>query len=223
MKYDNSLWQFDLLLGAGSSNSSPLGGTVSPVSNGNASSDAANTRVPLNAAEIMAAATAAVSKQKQGNAALTGGKIRLNSSASNSSSSTSGSKSQASGANKASGVTSASSSKHTNGANNTHNSSGSSDNSNISSNGNGDNAKVNSKLNSKNGCGSGGSGSGNGGKDSDKHRGDKNRGGGASASSNKVQEPPLKKQKVRNYLITIYYMILYILNQLNMLSLDTAY
>ena len=155
----------------------------------------------------MAAATAAVSKQKQGNAALTGGKIRLNSSASNSSSSTSGSKSQASGANKASGVTSASSSKHTNGANNTHNSSGSSDNSNISSNGNGDNAKVNSKLNSKNGCGSGGSGSGNGGKDSDKHRGDKNRGGGASASSNKVQEPPLKKQKVRNYFFI--YMILY--------------
>ena len=191
------LKRFDIFIGGASSNPSPIGGTVSPVSNGN-SSDAANARVPLNAAEIMAAASAAVSKQKQGNSALTGGKIRLNSSTSNSSSSTIGSKSQASGGNKASGVTNTSSSKHTNGAN----SSGNSDNTNISNNGNGDNTKVNSKLNSKNGCGSGGSGSGNGGKDSDKHRGDKNRGGGASASTNKVQEPPLKKQKVR---ITIFH------------------
>ena len=188
-----------MFLGCGSSNPSPLGGTVSPVSNGNNGSDQTNTRIPLNAAEIMAAASAAVSKQKQGNSSLSGGKIRLNSVATNSGPTPSGSKFQASSGNKASGGNT-SNTKNTNGTNSTHStSSGSSDNSNISTNGNGDNTKV-SKLSGKNGCSSSGSGGGgNGGKDSDKHRGDKNRGGGSSASTSKAQEPPLKKQKVSIY------------------------
>ena len=192
-----SIWY----LGCGSSNPSPLGGNSSPVSNGSATNDQSSTRIPLNPAEIMAAASAAVSKQKQGNSNLTGGKIRLSSTAaSNSSASSSASKFQNSGGNKAGGANtaSASSSKHTNGSNNTTSNSGKgSDNSSISTNGNGDSSKVNSKLSSKNGSGSGGSGGGNGGKDSDKHRGDKNRGGGSSTSTNKAQEPPQKKQKVR--------------------------
>ena len=193
-----------IFLGSGSSNPSPLGGTVSPVSNGNNGSDQTNTRIPLNAAEIMAAASAAVSKQKQGNSSLSGGKIRLNSASTNSGPTPSGSKFQASSGNKASGgnIANTSNSKNTNGTNSTHSTSGSSDNSNISTNGNGDNTKV-SKLSGKNGCSSGGSGGGNGGKDSDKHRGDKNRGGGSSASTNKAQEPPSKKQKVRNTLVDI--------------------
>ena len=184
-----------LIVGSGSSNPSPLGGNASPVSNGSNNSDQTNTKIPLSAAEIMAAASAAVGKQKQGNSSLTGGKIRLNSTASSTSATTSGSKFPSSGNSKVSGGN-ATSSKHTNGTNSTHSSasSGSSDNSNISTNGNGDNNKVNSKVPSKNGCNSSGSG---GGKDSDKHRGDKNRGGVSSTSSNKKEEPPSKKQKVR--------------------------